>query len=113
MTGQFTPLTAFLERANRETIELTFDELEGVLGSPLSKSARTDRAWWANSGRAHATTWTSGGYRVERPDLARGIVRFVRPRGARNETIHASAADPLGDTHIKSPFARWRNRRSR
>src|SRR3990170_2361855 len=97
MTGQFTPLTSFLERANRETVELTFDELEDVLGRPLSMSARTHRAWWANSGHAHATTWTSAGYRVERPDLARGIVRFVRSRGARPETIHASAADPLSD----------------
>jgi len=43
MTGQFTPLTSFLERANRETVELTFDELEDVLGRPsASPLGRTE-----------------------------------------------------------------------
>jgi len=120
MTGQFTPLTSFLERANRETVELTFDELEDVLGRPLSKSARTHRAWWSNSGHAHAITWTGAGYRVERPDLARGIVRFVRSRGPRPEfperrnavSLHENTRDNGRKVHQVLfqglPFGAWK-----
>lgn len=66
------------------TVEVSFDEIEGILGFPLPASARRHPAWWSNSGGTHvqSTAWMAAGYRTEDVDVVAGSVRFVPDRGA-------------------------------
>lgn len=67
--------------AMTKEIELTFDEVEGILGSPLPNSATRLQTWWTNVQpkiQSHRTAWLNHGWRVEEFDLQARRVRFVR-----------------------------------
>ena len=68
---------------SKGAVEMSFDEVEAMLGSPLPASARRHAAWWSNSGGTHvqADAWMRAGYRTENVDVVARRVRFV-PRGA-------------------------------
>src|SRR5690606_29026496 len=56
-------------------IELTFDEIEELIGSGLPTSARRHAAWWSNA--QHHAVWSEHGWRAS-PKLGSGLVRFRR-----------------------------------
>jgi DNA-binding transcriptional regulator YiaG len=73
-------------------IELTFDEIEAILGMPLPASARKSRAWWANaeaSNRVQAAAWMEAGYHVDAVDFSTERVIFARPK-----RLYRLASDP-------------------
>jgi len=78
--GRYSLLGESLRALRRERIEVTFEEIERILGFTLPRSARVHRAWWANhGGNAQARDgWLAAGYRVEHVDLERRIVCFVK-----------------------------------
>ena len=62
-------------------IELTFDQVETILGSPLPKSATKLTTWWTNVRpkiQSHRTAWLSNGWMVSEFDLQARRVNFVR-----------------------------------
>jgi hypothetical protein len=62
-------------------IELTFDQVEEILGSPLPKSATKLMTWWTNVQpkiQSHRTAWLNHGWVVEEFDLGARRVKFVR-----------------------------------
>lgn len=78
---RYAPLIKHLsERAEDEqALELSFAQLEEILGTPLPPSARTHRAWWANTkANARAAGWMEAGWKVAGVDLEEGRVRFAR-----------------------------------
>ena len=82
--AKYDPISAhFASRPSaEETHRLKFDELDGVIGTPLPKTARTDRTWWANTqSSTHARCWLSAGWKVDKVDLGAGAVDFVRRNG--------------------------------
>lgn len=78
LPSKYHRLTEFLESSGKTVVELSFGDINRILGQPLPESARSRREWWANSGHPHAGAWTDAGYRVERSDLLHGVIRFVR-----------------------------------
>lgn len=64
------------------TVQLTFAQIEDLLGSPLPPSARRGKAFWSNRARAglQASAWLEAGFRVIRVDLDVGSVTFSRAR---------------------------------
>jgi len=78
--GRYSLLGKRLRALGRERIEMTFEDIERILGFTLPRSARVHRARWANhEGNAQARDgWLAAGYRVERVDLERRIVCFVK-----------------------------------
>jgi hypothetical protein len=76
--SKYDPLLHHLS-GSRGPVELTFDDVEEVLGCVLPASARRYPAWWSNSGGTHvqAQAWMAAGYRTEDVDVAAGKVRFV------------------------------------
>jgi hypothetical protein len=66
--------------AEQASVELTFAQLESILGFGLPPSARLYAAWWSNSGGSHVQShaWLAAGFRTEDVDLAGQTVRFVR-----------------------------------
>jgi len=64
-----------------EPIELTFDQVEAILGNPLPKSATKLKTWWTNVQpkiQSHRTAWLNHGWKVSEFDLEARRVKFVR-----------------------------------
>lgn len=67
--GKYEPLQDYLMKAQKDIIELSFSEIEKILGFALPYSARTYPAWW--SGHYHCNSWRDAGYIVI--DVPQGI----------------------------------------
>ena len=66
-----------------EQIDLTFDQVEEILGAPLPASATRLKTWWTNVQpkiQSHRTAWLNHGWRVAEFDQQAGWVKFVRAR---------------------------------
>jgi hypothetical protein len=67
--------------ASSSLIELTFEEVETILGNPLPASATKLATWWTNVQpkiQSHRTAWLNHGWVVSEFDLTARRVRFVR-----------------------------------
>ena len=78
--GKYDPLFEFLCRAHDEPVELTFDQIQDLVG-PLPASAFAHPAWWANEAEGgrdvQARAWTNAGRQVEAVDRDARRVRFT------------------------------------
>lgn len=85
--SKYAPLTDFLNQQNATRLQLTFGQIEEIIGEKLPRSARTYRPWWGNETAAESRqcrSWTCTGWRVESVDQAHGRVTFSNetvPRG--------------------------------
>jgi hypothetical protein len=85
MTGglRYHPLAAWLgdrPLADYEA-ELSFSQIEELIGRRLPPSARLHQAWWANSdSHSQARAWLEAGWTVSSFDLDREQVVFVRAK---------------------------------
>jgi DNA-binding XRE family transcriptional regulator len=57
-------------------LELSFAEVETILGYPLPATAGSTRAWWANSPSAQGRAWQEAGWLVDDVDFAGKVVVF-------------------------------------
>jgi len=67
--------------ASAKQIELTFDQVEAILGSSLPKSATKLTTWWTNVEpkiQSHRTAWLNNGWRVAEFDQGTRWIKFVR-----------------------------------
>jgi hypothetical protein len=83
--GKYDPLREWLERQLNDRIEVTLDDIEDEdrIGVRLPRSAKEYPEWWANevdpkTRHFQCRAWTEAGWRVEKVDLAKGTVIFVR-----------------------------------
>ena len=80
---KYLPLDAWFgdRPAKAKRIELTFDQVEAILGAPLPASATKLQTWWTNvlpNIQSHRTAWLNHGWRVDQFDRNARWVRFVR-----------------------------------
>lgn len=88
----YAPLVQSLEVASGPTVELSFRELEVLLGRQLPPSAIKRREWWANSEQSsQGRAWLGAGWKVRTVDLFGRRVRFVRGGQTSNESAEATA----------------------
>jgi hypothetical protein len=77
---KYQPLVDYLLQDGRERIEMSFDNIEALMGGDrLPPSARNPRLvkWWDNDfGQVQAQAWMSVGYQVEAVDVPGERVRF-------------------------------------
>ena len=69
--------------SSAKQIELTFDQVEAILGSTLPESATKLKTWWTNVHpkiQSHRTAWLNNGWMVSEFDQQGRWVRFVRAR---------------------------------
>jgi hypothetical protein len=81
--GSYAALAQHLRGLETSFTQLSFAEIEWLLGRPLPASARRYRAWWANESKGtHGQTaaWMGVSWLVDGVDFNRGIVRFRRGR---------------------------------
>ena len=81
--GKYTALNVFLTGRHEESIVLTFDDIETVIGSKLPRSKR-HRAWWSNNPDNNVMTreWLDAGYETESVDIAGERLTFRKRRRA-------------------------------
>jgi hypothetical protein len=78
--SKYTPLANFLSSLNQQRWQLTFAEVESILGFSLPPSAYRYPAWWANdaTGHSHAAAWLEAGWKTENVDVPGRRVTLVR-----------------------------------
>jgi hypothetical protein len=77
--SKYDPLYEHLLYSGRDSVSMTFEEIERVIGRSLPPSARKLKEWWANNptGHTQARAWHTASYKTQRVDLAGGSVTFV------------------------------------
>ena len=80
---KYLPLDEWFRKqpATAEQIDLTFEQVEAILGSPLPRSATKLNTWWTNVEpkiQSHRTAWLNNGWVVAEFDQQARWVRFVR-----------------------------------
>ncbi len=78
--SKYEPLGEFLGRLDAQHWRPTFHEVERLIGTDLPASARKREAWWGNDAAtgAHAKSWTDAGWTVEKVDLPKQVVSFIK-----------------------------------
>jgi DNA-binding XRE family transcriptional regulator len=75
--SKYYPLFEYLrQQPDTVPLELSFAEIEAILGQPLPATALTIRAWWANSQTAQGRAWHDAGWLVDYPDFREKVVIF-------------------------------------
>lgn len=81
--AKYDPLMDWLLGQRAKRIEMTFNEIGGLVGG-LPASAARYREWWANEHgktiHVQCLAWMKAGYRVEGVDLEKRRVTFARDR---------------------------------
>ena len=82
MSGKYLSLYAYLENRYADTVVLTFDQIESLLGFSLPEGARTHGEWWTSAGdgtptSGHDDAWVLAS-RTAMPNLQARIVTFER-----------------------------------
>ena len=79
ISPKYERLAQFLQKTQKDDLRMTFGQIEKELARPLPDSARTQRAWWANTlTHSQATAWMLTGWKVEAIDLKNETVKFNR-----------------------------------
>ena len=69
----------YLENCSKDEIDLSFSDIESILGFKLPQSAFDHRAWWSNHDRhVQSFSWNEAGYETTHVDLQGMRVRFNR-----------------------------------
>ena len=82
MTGKYSSLYTYLEKRYADTVVLTFDQIESLIGFPLPDTARTQGEWWTRAGNpaehgGYADAWVLAS-RTAAPNLLARTVLFER-----------------------------------
>ena len=80
--SRYAKLAVWLQKApaSEDSLTLTFNQVEEILGGAFPDSAREHRSWWANDNVSHPQSrkWLEVGWRVATVSLADAVVTFWR-----------------------------------
>lgn len=79
--SRYTPLAAHLQSQAGDRDELTFAQIETIIGAQLPAHARKHPSWWANDsvGHVHSRQWLQVGWRMLNVNISEEKVTFYRP----------------------------------
>jgi hypothetical protein len=71
-SSKYDPLEKHLKKLNRQSISMSFDEIQDVVGCKLPPSAFKHRPWWSNNPSNSVITyaWLKAGYKTADVDMA-------------------------------------------
>lgn len=77
--GYFAPLTTYLAECGEPSVELTFGQIERIIGRALPRSSYDHRPFWSNSAQnRYSRAWTDAGYRTTTARVQSNAIRFQR-----------------------------------
>ena len=81
MVGKYTPLENYLrELVTEREVNLTFVQIEKIIGSALPESAH-ELSWWQHEtegNHVNKRAWANAGWKVAEVDLKKKRARFVK-----------------------------------
>jgi hypothetical protein len=82
LMGKYDPLSEFLRGQRTNRVELTFADIERIVGFRLPRSSRDHRAWWSNNPTNSVMTkaWLDAGFESEQVDMEGRKLVFRRVR---------------------------------
>ena len=106
--SRYDPLTKQLSALDDEVVELSFEEIDELVGG-LPPSARKHAAWWANSKKpsGQARHWMSAGRKAQ-PDMDQLLVRFRRadtPSPRELKSVPKTEAAPKPEVTTRRPVS--------
>ena len=77
--SKYDKLAQYLKGLDVERVNMTFDEIESILGGPLPQAAK-NRAWWANSAtNNHALNgWLDVGWETANVKMKERVLDFIK-----------------------------------
>ena len=78
--SKYHALRDFLLQSKKERLDMSFSEIEEILGFPLPKSAYEYSAWWANEAEGQHVQkqgWMDAGYETSDLKLMQKQVTFI------------------------------------
>ncbi len=76
---KYSALTTYFEKCDEEKIQLSFLEIERILGFELAYSAYQHSAFWANTeSHSIAFGWLDAGYKTQNVNIKARIVEFIK-----------------------------------
>ena len=78
--SKYRPLYKFLNSLDERQRQMSFAEIERIIGASLPPSARKHNAWWGNyrSKWRQSWAWLDAGWQTRHPDFGAESVQFVR-----------------------------------
>ncbi|MBN1995532.1 MAG: helix-turn-helix transcriptional regulator [Anaerolineae bacterium] len=107
--GKYAPLFAYLQQQpDSGLLELSFAEVEEILGKPLPSRAYTTRAWWSNTQTAQGRAWQEAKWLIDDIDFETKCVVFRPTRISYRVTPARKSPEWTGE-QIKAlrEFAGW------
>ena len=107
---KYYPLYEYLRPLGQdEPITLTFDQIEAIIGAPLPRSARTSRAWWANSTTPQGQAWLEAGWLIDAVDIEEAWAIFRPARITYRITPRRWRSTGWSGERVKAlrEFANW------
>jgi hypothetical protein len=77
-TGKYRPLTEWLNVQTRDSIPVTFAEIEGLIGDPRAPSARNYQAYWYSVRNPLGKAIAAAGFRASQVNLTAETATLIR-----------------------------------
>ncbi|WP_309895688.1 DUF4268 domain-containing protein [Archangium sp.] len=107
-TSRYAPIAAWLRSQSKalERVELSFAEVEEIMGGDLPAAAQQHRSWWSNDAHRHVQSrgWLDVSWRVASVNLGEERVTFARSR-ERERLYIDFYGELLGALREKANFA--------
>jgi hypothetical protein len=71
--NKYQKLEEYLRNSSKQTENLTYEDIERIIGTKLPSSAYKYRAWWSNSGQSHARTWSNASWKVSSVSIGESV----------------------------------------
>ena len=105
--SRYAPLALFLQNQplRQDTLILTFQNVEDIIGNTLPPYARKHRSWWANDSVGHVQSqqWLDVGWRVSTINMNEQRVRFSRIKDRERLYIHFFST-LLTELRMRAPY---------
>ena len=75
--NRYQELEEYLRNSSKQIENLTYEDIERIIGTKLPLSAYRHRAWWSNTGHPHAKTWSNVHWKVSSVDIGKSVT-FTR-----------------------------------
>lgn len=77
MISKYQPIVDYLAVQTEQAVTLTFEEIEAILGGPLTEALRRDATMWSGAHYAYVRAWEKAGWSAAL-DRQNGCVHFIR-----------------------------------
>lgn len=76
---KYDPLMIMLDKCGKESITLSYEEIEIIIGDKLPNTAYKKKEWWSNNDISHSqsSAWSDVGYRTTNIVLGESIT-FIK-----------------------------------